>query len=426
MLCRDGRIAAIGTDLEAPDNALVIDASGMHLTPGVIDEHSHVAISGNVNEGTHAVTAEVRIGDVVDPADINVYRALAGGTTMARLLHGSANPIGGQAQLVKFRWGGTAEEMKMTEAPPSIKFALGENVKQSNWGDNMTIRYPQTRMGVETIMQDAFQAAREYQRARTEYAELGRGERERMIPPRQDLQLDALVEVVNNDMWVCCHSYVQSEMLMLMRLAEKFDFTIGTFTHVLEGYKVADEMAAHGAGAGSFSDWWAYKFEVYDAIPQNPCLLMERGVVTSVNSDSPELGRRLNQEAAKSIAYCDMSQEDALKMVTINPAKQLRVDRYVGSLAEGKHADFVLWNDNPLSIYAVAQQTWIDGRKYFDIERDKTMRRDLAEEKQRLIQKVLDADGSSSNSGSHTTGGHGPYDQSTSMPRCCMPSQGGF
>lgn len=408
LLCENGRITAIGRDLTAPAAAVVIDAAGMHVTPGIIDEHSHIAIAGDVNEGTHAVTSEVRIADVIDPVDINIYRALAGGTTMAQLLHGSANPIGGQAQLVKLRWGAGPEAMKMAVAPPSIKFALGENVKQSNWGDQNTIRYPQTRMGVETIIHDAFQTAREYERAHAQYNSLGKNERERTCPPRRDLQLEALADVINSRMAVHCHAYVQSEMLMLMRLAEEFGFRLATFEHVLEGYKVADEMAAHGVGGGSFSDWWAYKFEVYDAIPQSPALMAERGVLVSINSDSPETGRRLNQEAAKSVMYAGMDSEEALKMVTINPAKQLGVDTHVGSLAVGKDADFVIWSDNPLSMYAVAQQTWIDGRKYFDVEYDRTLRERVDTEKRELVQKVLTSEKTGPAEGKSKPGGRRP------------------
>ncbi|MCB2231567.1 amidohydrolase family protein [bacterium] len=409
LLVQDGKIRAIGSDLEAPSGVLTIDASGMHVTPGIIDEHSHIAIAGDVNEGTHAVTAEVRIGDIVDPEDIAIYRELAGGTTAAQLLHGSANPIGGQAQVVKLRWGAGPEAMKMPEAPNGIKFALGENVKQSNWGERYTVRYPQTRMGVETIIRDAFQTAREYEQAHEQFGKLGKGDRERTIPPRQDLLMDALVEVLNSNMFVHCHAYVQSEMLMLMRLAEDFGFRLASFEHVLEGYKIADEMAAHGVGGGSFADWWAYKFEVYDAIPYSPALMSERGVLVSINSDSPEQGRRLNQEAAKSIMYGGMSPEEALKMVTINPARQLGIDRYTGSLAVGKDADFVIWSDNPLSMYAVAQQTWIDGRKYFDIENDHKMRETLSQEKSELVQKVLKTGESSGRKDRGGPGGPKPY-----------------
>jgi len=367
----------------------VLDAAGKHLTPGLIDEHSHVAISHDVNEGTHAVTAEVRIGDVTNPDDINIYRALAGGTTILRSLHGSANPIGGQAQVIKLRWGSSPEEMKYVKAPPSIKFALGENVKQSNWGEQFTVRYPQSRMGVETIIKDAFQAALEYEKAWDVYNSIGSSQRQRTVPPRRELQMDALLEVLQSRMFITCHSYVGTEILMLIRLAEEFGFTVQTFTHVLEGYKVADEMAAHGSGGSCFSDWWAYKFEVYDAIPYNTCIMHDRGVVTCVNSDSPELGRRLNQEAAKSVTYCGMSPEEALKMVTINPAILLRVDEYVGSIKVGKEADFVIWNGNPLSVYSHPEQTWIEGRRYFDMVQDHRMREQVRHEKAQLVQKVL-------------------------------------
>lgn len=391
VLVRNGEFAEVGENLSAPRGASVIDGSGMHLTPGIIDEHSHIAIDRGVNEGSEAITAEVRIGDVVNSDDIHIYRSLAGGTTMAQLLHGSANPIGGQAQVIKLRWGANANLMKFDAAPASIKFALGENVKQSNWGDDMTIRYPQTRMGVETIMRDGFQAALEYQQQQQAYQRLSRSEKAKTAPPRPDSRLDTLIQILNSERFVHAHSYVASEILMLMEVAEDFGFTLDTFTHILEGYKVADEMAAHGASGSTFADWWAYKFEVYDAIPHNACLMHDRGVLTSVNSDSNDLQRRLNTEAAKSVRYCGMDPHEALKMVTINPAKQLKVDQLVGSIEEGKHADFVLWNNYPLSAYAQAQQTWINGRKYFDRQQDKQRQQQVKAEKNALIQKVLAA-----------------------------------
>ncbi len=389
VLVRNGEFADIGNNLSAPRGATVIDGSGMHLTPGIIDEHSHIAIDRGVNEGSESITSEVRIGDVVNPDDIHIYRSLAGGTTMAQLLHGSANPIGGQAQVIKLRWGANADLMKFDAAPESIKFALGENVKQSNWGDDMTVRYPQTRMGVETIMRDGFQAALEYQQQKQAYDRLSRAEKQKQAPPRPDYRLETLIEILNSERFVHAHSYVASEILMLMEVAEDFGFTLDTFTHILEGYKVADEMAAHGAGGSTFADWWAYKFEVYDAIPHNACLMHDRGVLTSINSDSNDLQRRLNTEAAKSVRYCGMDPHEALKMVTINPAKQLKVDQYVGSIEEGKHADFVLWNNYPLSAYAQAQQTWINGRKFFDRELDAQRQQRVQAEKNALIQKVL-------------------------------------
>ncbi|MCZ6506700.1 MAG: amidohydrolase family protein, partial [Acidobacteria bacterium] len=389
LLIRGGRIAAVGVDLEAPEGVRVIDAFGKHVTPGMIDEHAHIAISRGVNEGSHAVTAEVRIGDVVNPDHIGIYRALAGGTTTAQLLHGSANPIGGQAQVIKLRWGASAEGMKLDSAPPSIKFALGENVKQSNWGDDHTSRYPQSRMGVETIMRDRFLVARDYQKAWDDYRELSSSARASTVPPRRDLQLETLVEILHSERFVHCHSYSQSEILMLMRLAEDLGFRIQTFTHILEGYKVAPEMAAHGAGASTFADWWAYKFEVYDAIPQNTCLMHEAGVVTSINSDSSDLIRRLNQEAAKSVMHCGMDEEDALKLATLNPAIQLKIDDRVGSLKPGKDADFVIWNGHPLSMYSKVEQTWVEGVNSFSLERDLALRAADRAEKQALIQKIL-------------------------------------
>ena len=392
VIVRNGKFEKIGKNLSTPRGFAVIDATGMHLTPGIIDEHSHVAIEAGVNEGTDAVTSEVRIGDVVNPEDINLYRGLAGGTTTAQLLHGSANPIGGQAQIIQFRWGETAEGLKLKAAPPSIKFALGENVKQSNWGDNFTQRYPQTRIGVETTIRDAFQAAKEYKAKLADYNKLSKRQRENVAPPRIDYRLEALVEILDKKRFIHTHSYVASEILMLIELAEEVGFNVTTFTHILEGYKTAKEMKAHGASASTFADWWAYKMEVQDAIPTNACLMAEQGVNVSINSDDAGLQRRLNQEAAKSVMYCGMSEHDALKMVTINPAKQLKIDNLTGSIKAGKQADFVLWNTHPLSVYSQAQQTWIDGTKYFDINTDRQLQQQLDAEKLALVQKVLGSD----------------------------------
>jgi imidazolonepropionase-like amidohydrolase len=391
MLVSNGRIQKIGRNLAVPSGARIIDASGKHVTPGIIDEHSHLAISGGVNEGTHASTAEVRIGDVVNPDDIGIYRALAGGVTAAQLLHGSANPIGGQAQIIRMKWGEGSESLAFAGAPPSIKFALGENVKQSNWGAEFNVRYPQTRMGVESYIRDRFLAAREYSAEWRAWNTLSKNKRAGKAPPRRDLELDTLVEILESKRFIHCHSYVQSEILMLMRLAEDLGFRIATFTHILEGYKVASEMREHGAGSAGFSDWWAYKAEVWDAIPYSPCITHEKGVVTAINSDSANTIRRLNEEAGKVVMYCGMDQAEALKMVTINPAKLLMIDDRVGSLREGKDADFVIWNLNPLSMTSRAEQTWIEGTNYFDVERDAAMRERDAAEKAALVAKALRA-----------------------------------
>jgi imidazolonepropionase-like amidohydrolase len=384
VLISGGKIVSVGKHLSAPADAVVVDGNGKHVTPGLIDCHSHTAVAGSVNEAGSAITAEVRIGDAIDPDDISVYRELAGGLTVANVLHGSANPIGGQCQVIKLRWGLLPEEMKFEGAPPSIKFALGENVKQSNWGDKYTTRYPQTREGVEQIIRDEFRAALDYERSWKDF-ESGKFK----IPPRHDLRLEAMVEILKGKRLVHCHSYRQDEIEMLMRVAEDFGFRIATFQHVLEGYKVADQMAAHGAGGSTFSDWWAYKIEVYDAIPYNGALMHDAGVVVSFNSDSDELARRLNTEAAKAAKYGGLSQEEALKFVTINPAKQLRVDKRVGSLESGKDADFVVWSGNPLSTYSICEQTWIDGKRYFDREEDRKMNNEVTLERAALTQKAL-------------------------------------
>ena len=389
MLVRDGKIAGIGQGLKAPEGFRIIDATGKHVTAGIIDPHSHIAISGNVNECTEGITAEVRIGDVVNPEHITIYRQLAGGTTTSLLLHGSCNAIGGQSQLIKLRWGADAEGLKFENAPRTIKFALGENIKRSSWGEQHRIRYPQTRMGVESLIRDAFQAAVEYEHAWDKYESLSGKNRRNMLPPRVDLEMEAVRDIINSKLFIVCHSYVQSEVLALMRLTEEYGFHVQNFTHILEGYKVAPEMAKHGATASSFSDWWAYKFEVYDAIPYNVALMTEKGVIASINSDDGDLGSRLNQEAAKSIKYGNMSREDAIKLCTINSAIQLRVQDRIGSLKEGKDADFVIWNGDPLSNYSHPEETWIDGARYFDID-ENSLRRDRdRDEKFALIQKVL-------------------------------------
>lgn len=385
LVVAEGKIIAVGKDVAIPDGANVIDVRGMHLTPGVIDCHSHMATDGGVNESTQAITCEVRVGDFVDANDITIYRQLAGGVTTANILHGSANPIGGQNQVIKLRWGQTGDGMKFTEAPQGVKFALGENVKQSNW-ENATDRYPQTRMGVEQLYRDSFEAARDYARKMDAWKLNRRG-----LPPRRDLELDALREILDGDRWIHCHSYRQDEILALLRILKQYEITIGTFQHILEGYKVADEMAKAGAMASAFSDWWAYKFEVYDAIPHAGAIMHKQGVVVSFNSDDGELARHLNQEAAKAVKYGGVPRAEALKFVTLNPAKQLRIDHLVGSLEAGKHADFVVWNGDPLSNFSRCEQTWIDGRCYFHRDEDDRMQRESSEHRNVLIQKILES-----------------------------------
>ncbi len=385
---RDGKIAGVGRDLEVPSGADVIDGTGKHVTPGLIDAHSHTAISGSVNEGTHITTAEVRIADVINPDDVNIYRQLAGGLTTVNILHGSANSIGGQNAVAKLRWGSPASEMLFAGAPQGIKFALGENPKQSNWGDDDNPRYPQTRQGVEQSIRERFLAAREYQKRWKAYKAAG-GAKSQLVPPRRDLQLEAVAEILDGNRLVHSHSYRADEILMLLGLSKEFGFTIATFQHVLEGYKVADELAAHGAGASTFSDWWAYKFEVIDAIPHNGAIMWDRGVTVSFNSDSDELARHMNLEAAKAVRYGGVPESEALKFVTLNPAKQLRIHDRVGSLEKGKDADFVIWNGHPLSTLSMCEQTWIDGRKYFDREQDLAAREVLEAERRALIDKVV-------------------------------------
>ncbi len=374
VLLKDGKIAQIGKNLRAR-GARVVDATGKHLTAGIIDEHTHIALSSS-NESGHNSVAEVTMEDAINPSDMNIYRNLSGGVTTAQLLHGSANPIGGRSAIVKLKWGETADNMVYKNAPKFIKFALGENVKQSR-STNGT-RFPQTRMGVEQVYIDYFQRAKEYDALKKS----GK-------PYRKDLELETLAEILNKERFITCHSYVQSEINMLMKVADKFNFNINTFTHILEGYKVADKMKDHGVGASTFSDWWAYKYEVNDAIPFNAAIMHNVGITVAINSDDREMSRRLNQEAAKTIKYGGMTELEAWKMVTINPAKLLHLDDRVGSIKVGKDADVVLWTDHPMSIYAKAQTTIIEGRVYFDIDQDLAKRAAIKKERSLLMNMML-------------------------------------
>ena len=389
LLVRNGRIAAVGSNLAAPRGALEMDGSDRHITPGIIDAHSHAAIIGGVNEGSRISTADVRIRDVVDSESINIYRQLAGGVTMINLLHGSANAIGGQMAVIKMRWGAAPSELIFEAAPEGIKFALGENPKQSNWRSENP-RYPQTRHGVEQIIREKFQQAADYRAAHQAHPS-GRAGRDR-VPPRPNHELAAVAEVIFGERDVHSHAYRADEMLALMRVAELFDFRIKTFQHALEGYKVGPQMAAHGAGASVFIDWWAFKYEAIDAIGFNPALMHDAGVLTGLHSDNPELARRMNLEAAKAVRYGGVAEHDALKMITAFPADQLGVGHRTGRLAEGFDADFVIWNGHPLSVYSRVEQTWVDGRRYFDRAADARMREQLEAERARLIALVLDSD----------------------------------
>lgn len=404
LLCENGTIRAVGANLAAPAGALVIDGKGLHVTPGLLDCHSHAAIIGDVNEGTIPSSAMVRIQDVVNSETDNLAQELAGGLTCANLLHGSANPIGGQNCVIKLRDGESPDGLRFKEAIPGIKFALGENVKQSNWGEKFTTRFPQTRMGVKTFFENRFTAARQYLDA------LAAEKKERAAggspaPVRRDLELETLGQLLEGTRLIHCHSYRADEILMLVREMDRFGVKIGTFQHVLEGYKVADEIGKHGAGGSCFADWWAYKFEVYDAIPYAGAIMHKRGVCVSFNSDSAELARRMNLEAAKATKYGGVDEAEALKFVTLNPAIQLRVDKWVGSLEAGKHADFAIWSHSPLDSRTMCLQTWIEGKRYF--ERGKAKERSEARRKEwaALKEKAAKGGGEGKGKGEEKDGG---------------------
>src|SRR5690348_14220991 len=387
ILIKDGKIAEVGQSVNAPKDAQVIDAAGQFVIPGIIDCHSHIAAE-SINEGSVSVSSMVNMAEILNPEDIDIYRDLAGGVTSENILHGSANSIGGQTLVIKLRWGQPAAKLPFEGAVPGIKFALGENPKRSNFSiPGQPRRYPATRMGVAETIRGAFSEARDYKKTWDDYHKRVAAGEKNLIPPRRDLKLEPLVEVLEGKRYVHSHCYREDEILMLLLVAKEFGFKVRTLQHVLEGYKVADELAAAGVGASTFSDWWAYKVEAYDAIPYNAALMTRRGVLVSINSDDAEEATHLNQEAAKSMKYGGLSHDEALKLVTLNPAIQLGIDKRVGSIDAGKDADLVIYNHDPLSDYAVVQKTLIDGRVYFDRQRDIADRPTREKEKKALLEK---------------------------------------
>jgi len=414
ILVRDGKIAEVGTNIAAPSGANVIDATGLFVMPGIIDCHSHIAVEGGVNEGSVSDSSIANIADVLNPADPDIYRDLAGGVTVANVLHGSANAIGGQTIVIKLRWGANADGLVFQGAMPGIKFALGENPKRSNNANipGQTRRYPASRLGVEDVIRQSFTEAVAYKKEWDDYNSAKGAGKANLIMPRRDLRLEPLVEVLEGKRYVHSHCYRADEILMLLRVSDEFHFKVRTLQHVLEGYKVAKELAAYGVGASTFSDWWSYKQEAWDAVPYNAAIMTQKGVVVSINSDDAEEAQHLNQEAAKTIKYGGLSREQAIKLVTINPAMQLGIDKRVGSIEVGKDADFVVYNHDPLSVYAVPQKTIIDGKVYFDRDKDIAGRADLAKEKQTLIDKERAAPAGGGRGG---RGGRGPGDEGNSI-----------
>lgn len=379
ILIKNGKISRIGKNLPA-GNAQIIDASGMFVTPGIIDAHSH-AMLDSINEGSYAVTSMTRIRDVLDPTDVTIYQALGGGVTAANLLHGSANPIGGLNTVVKFKYGRSVDEFVIANAPSGIKFALGENVKRSNFNPpgNQARRYPATRMGTMEVIRETFVAARDYKQSWDEYR-AGKTK----TPPKKNITLEPIVEILEGKRLVHAHGYRSDEHLNLLRLAEEFGFRIATLQHGLEAYKIAPEIAKHGAGVSIFVDYWGYKLEAYDTIPYNAYILWKNGVNVSINSDSGERIRRLNLDAAKAMKYGGVPEEEALKMVTLNPAKQLGIDKMTGSIEVGKDADIAIWSEHPFSVYTRAEITMIDGEVFFDRKKDLAMREELKREREKL------------------------------------------
>jgi len=391
VLLRGSKIAAVGRDISAPANARVIDATGKFVMPGIIDSHSHTAVEGSVNEVSLPNTGMVRIQDALTNDDISAYRQLAGGTTAALILHGSANAIGGQSQIVKWKWGRPVHEWIVTDAPRTIKFALGENPKSANFRppEGVQRQYPATRMGVEEVIRKSFIDARDYMAAWDEY-DAKKKRNEAAIQPRRDLLMDTMADILRGKIDIHAHAYRSDEMIMLLNLADELGFKVRELQHVLEGYKVGREIAQHGAGAGTFIDWWGYKAEAYDATPYNVALLLRDGVLTSVNSDSDELARHLNHDAAKAMKYGGISEEEALKLCTINPARQLRLDKRIGSIEVGKDADVVIWTGHPLSTYSRVETTFIEGEVVFDRTHDLQQREALRREKEQRLKKEAD------------------------------------
>jgi imidazolonepropionase-like amidohydrolase len=389
ILIRNGKIAAVGkaSEVTASPGARVIDATGMYVTPGFVDSHSHTALDGT-NESSLSVTAMVRMRDAVNDTDINIYRQLAGGTTTIHQLHGSANAIGGQNSIIKLKWGKPYEELWVADAPRTMKFALGENPKRSNSQalPGTQRRFPATRMGVEETIRDAFTQGREYIRKWDEY-EAAKKRGENPLPPRRDLKLEAMADVLRGKIDIHSHCYRADEIVMLARLCEEFGIKVHTFQHVLEGYKVAPEIAKHGASASILPDWWAFKMEAYDAIPFNAAIMTRRGIVVSIHSDSADVARRFYQEAGKMVKYGDLTEEEALRLVTLNPAIQMRLDHRIGSIDAGKDADLVIFNGHPFSIYSRPELTMIEGEVYFDRKEDLKRRELIAKEKKELIEK---------------------------------------
>lgn len=387
---RNGMIHKIGSQLQVPNDVLVIDASGKFLMPGIIDAHSHVALEA-INEASSPITAEVKMEDVIDPFDIGIYRALAGGTTISHAMHGSANAIGGQNITLKHRYGTfNPDELVMKESPRTIKFALGENpTRVHGRGKNLQ---PRSRMGVEAVIRNGFEEALQYKQTWEAWNKASDQKNNRQVPPSFNSRLETLLDILEGEIIIHCHSYRADEIYMLIQVCKDYGIEKIVFSHVNEGFKVAPELAKYTMGASVFSDWWAYKFEVYYSTAYNAAILTKNGVITSINSDSPELIRHLYHEAAKTQRYGGLSDEEALALITINPARQLGIDQWVGSIEEGKQADLVLFDNHPLSIYAIPEITWVDGIKYFDRKEDKTDQRLKVDPEETLEPLFLHAD----------------------------------
>ena len=372
ILIQGTKIVMVGRGLSVPAGAEVIDLNGRWVMPGIIDSHSHIALEGDVNEMGDLITAEVDCLDIINPQDINIFYALTGGVTSIHTMHGSANPIGGKGIVLKMRWGKSAAELVFEGAPLTSKWALGENPKQSNSMGAARARYPRTRMGVEESIRDEFEKAKDYKRKWAEYEKKAKAAKESKgkiappLPPKKDYRLESIADILSGKLWVRCHAYQSEEMLSIMRLCREYGVKLVCFEHGLEGYRITNELVEYSVAVSTFADFWAYKWEAYNTMPHAAALCAERGVLVALNSDDAERMRHLFNDAAKTVRFGGVTEDEAIRMLTINPAKIMGVDKRVGTIEPGKDADLAVFNRHPLDPFTVCEMTMVDGTVYFD------------------------------------------------------------